>query len=189
MDDLPPTPGQTIGPFYGYALPYSRGHELVPPGHPRAVRLHGTVYDGHGVPIPDALLELRQADESGTVPVADGSLSRDGMVFTGWGRCGTDPAGQYAFISVEPGPTAPDAAPFFAVTLFARGLLDRLFTRVYLPGDPAKLARNALLSQLSEQRRQTLLAVRDGDGSLRFDIRLQGDGETVFLTFPQQAGR
>jgi protocatechuate 3,4-dioxygenase, alpha subunit len=152
VGDLPPTPGQTIGPFYGYALPYSRGHELVPPGHPRAVRLHGTV-------------------------------------FTGWGRCGTDPAGQYAFISVEPGPTAPDAAPFFAVTLFARGLLDRLFTRVYLPGDPAKLARDALLSQLSEQRRQTLLAVREGDGSLRFDIRMQGDGETVVLTFPRQAGR
>src|SRR5579859_1279404 len=119
MSALPVTPGQTIGPFYGYALPYSRGHELVPPGHTRAIRLHGTVYDGQGVPIPDALLEIRQADETGTVPVADGSLRREGMVFTGWGRCGTDPAGRYSFITVEPGSTAPGAAPFFAVALFA----------------------------------------------------------------------
>jgi protocatechuate 3,4-dioxygenase, alpha subunit len=87
MSDLQAaTPGQTIGPFYGYALPYERGHELVPPAHARATRLHGTVYDGHGMPIPDALVEIRQADESGTVPVAEGSLRRDGMVFTGWGR-------------------------------------------------------------------------------------------------------
>ena len=186
MSDLQATtPGQTIGPFYGYALPYERGHELVPPAHARATRLHGTVYDGHGMPIPDALVEIRQADESGTAPVADGSLRRDGMVFTGWGRCATDPGGRYTFTTVEPGPVSMGAAPFFAIVVFARGLLNRLFTRAYLPGDMDALSKDALLSSLDDGRRETLIAVREPDGSLRFDIRLQGDDETVFLTFPR----
>jgi len=179
------TPGQTIGPFYGYALPYERGHELVPPAHAGATRLQGTVYDGRGVPIPDALVEIRQADELGTVPVAEGSLRRDGMVFTGWGRCGTDSGGRYAFTTVEPGPASTGAAPFFAVVVFARGLLNRHFTRAYLPGDMDALSKDALLSSRDEGRRETLIAAREADGSLRFDIRLQGDDETVFLTFPQ----
>ena len=179
------TPGQTIGPFYGYALPYERDHQLVPPAHPQAVRLHGTVYDGRCMPVSDALLEVRQADRSGVVPVVAGSLRRDGTMFTGWGRCATDPGGRYSFTTVEPGPVREGAAPFFAVTVFARGLLNRLFTRAYVPGDTGALAADPLLSGLDEDRRQSLLAVREPDGSLRFDIRLQGDRETVFLTFPR----
>ncbi len=185
-ENLTATPGQTIGPFYGYALPYERGHELVPPAHPQAVRLHGTVYDGHGTPVPDALLEIRQADRSGVVPVVEGSLRRDGTVFTGWGRCATDPGGRYSFTTVEPGPAREGGAAFFAVTVFARGLLNRLFTRAYVPGDTQGLAADALLCGLDEERRQSLLAVREADGSLRFDVRFQGDRETVFLTFPRQ---
>ena len=73
-DQLVPTAGQTIGPFYGFALPYERGHELVPPGTPGMVRLHGTVLDGAGVPVPDAMLEIRQADPAGHVPAVEGSL-------------------------------------------------------------------------------------------------------------------
>src|SRR5690349_4933754 len=96
-----PTPGQTVGPFFGYALPYPRDNELVPPAHAHAVRLHGTVRDGHGAPIPDALVEIRQADAAGTVPAAEGSLRRDGMVFTGWGRCATDTGGRYSFTTLE----------------------------------------------------------------------------------------
>lgn len=184
-ENLTATPGQTIGPFYGYALPYERGHELVPPAHPQAVRLHGTVYDGHGTPVPDALLEIRQADRSGVVPVVEGSLRRDGTVFTGWGRCATDPGGRYSFTTVEPGPVREGGAAFFAVTVFARGLLNRLFTRAYVPGDTRGLADDALLCGLDDERRQSLLAVREADGSLRFDIRFQGDHETVFLTFPR----
>ena len=182
---LTATPGQTIGPFYGYALPYERDHELVPPAYPKAVRLHGTVYDGHDVPVPDAMLEIRQADGSGVVPVVEGSLCRDRTVFTGWGRCAVDLGGRYSFTTVEPGPVGAGAAQFFAVTFFARGLLNRLFTRAYVPGDIDALAGDALLSSLDEGRRETLVAVRERDGSLRFDIHLQGEDETVFLAFPR----
>jgi protocatechuate 3,4-dioxygenase, alpha subunit len=179
---LQATPGQTIGPFFHYALPFERGHELVPPASPGAVRLHGAVLDGEGRPVPDALLEIWQADASGRVPQAEGSLRRDGTVFTGWGRCATDQSGRYSFTTIEPAATRTGVAPFFAVTVFARGLLNRLFTRAYLPG-PA-CAGDPLLAGLDPQRRATLVAAREDDGSLRFDVHLQGDRETVFLTFP-----
>jgi len=178
------TPGQTVGPFFGYALPYEKGEQLVPLGHPRAVRLHGVVTDGAGAVVPDALLEIWQADEQGGVPTADGSLVRDGYTFTGFGRAAVDNAGHYTFTTLNPGPTEPGKAPFIALTLFGRGVTNRLFTRVYLPEDAEALASNPLLSSLPEQRRRTLIAEREADGSLRFDIRLQGEGETVFLTYP-----
>ena len=177
------TPGQTIGPFFGYALPYERDHELVPPSHPGAIRLHGTVFDGDGTPVPDALIEIRQADASGRVPAVAGSLRRDGMVFTGWGRAAVDPAGAYSFTTIEPGPTG-GGAPFFAVVVFARGLLDRLFTRVYVPGHDEALAADPLLGSLDSERRAALIATRTDDGNLRFDIHLQGPAETVFLIYP-----
>jgi protocatechuate 3,4-dioxygenase, alpha subunit len=182
---LVPTAGQTIGPFYGFALSYERDHELVPPAAAGAVRLHGTVFDGNGVPVPDALLEIRQADPSGRIPRVEGSIRRDGTVFTGWGRCATDPGGRFSFTTLEPGRTDQGAAPFFAVSVFARGLLNRLFTRAYLPGDEQALAGDRLLGSVSPERRGTLVAGRDDDGSLRFDIWLQGERETVFLAFPR----
>ena len=186
--DLVATPGQTIGPFYGYALPYDGDSALVPPGHPDAIRLHGRVLDGAGNPVPDALLEIWQADPAGRVPREPGSLHRDGFTFTGWGRCGTDNAGRYSFTTLRPGPTKAGAAPFVAVTLFARGLLNRLFTRTYLPGDTddtrAALAADPLLSSVDASRRGTLVAVPDEHG-FAFDIRLQGEDETVFLAHPQ----
>jgi protocatechuate 3,4-dioxygenase, alpha subunit len=181
MSTLIATPGQTIGPFFGYALPFDRDSELVPPGSPGAIRLHGVVTDGEGVAVPDALLEIRQADADGVIPTATGSLHRDGWTFTGWGRASTDREGRYSFTTIKPGATQSGSAPFFAVTVFARGLLNRLFTRAYPPGD--QLASETLLSSLPDERRNTLVAVADEQG-LRFDIRLQGDGETVFLRFP-----
>lgn len=175
-----PTPGQTVGPFFHYALPYDEGPRLAPSGAADTIRLHGTVLDGAGAPVPDALLEIRQADASGRIPRNEGSLRRDGR-FTGWGRAATDAAGRYAFTTVEPAPARDGAAAYFAVTVFARGLLDRLFTRIYVPdrgldGDP-------VLGGLSGERRGTLIAVRDSDGDLHHDIHLQGQHETVFLTF------
>ena len=185
MSTLTPTPGQTIGPFFGYALPFERDNELVPPGTPGAIRLHGTVIDGAGAPVPDALVEIWQAGADGIVPATSGSLRRDGWTFTGWGRASTDPEGHYTFTTVEPVATKPDSAPFFAVTVFARGLLNRLFTRAYVPGD--RLEGDRLLGSLAAERRHTLIARRDADG-LRFDIRLQsgpdGAAETVFLRYP-----
>lgn len=180
---LAPTPGQTIGPFYGYALPYPGDSELVPVGHPDAVRLHGAVYDGAGQPIPDALIEIWQADEDGHVPRAEGSLRRDGYTFTGFGRTAVDDNGHYSFTTLQPGPTEVGAAPFFAMTVFARGLTNRLFTRVYLPVDEDAIAGDTFLRSLPEDRRSTVIAEVDDDG-FRLDLRLQGEGETVFVQFP-----
>lgn len=173
-----PTPGQTVGPFFGYALPYDGDSELVPSGSARAIRLSGRVLDGAGSPVPDALIELWQADADGVVPRAEGSLHRDGFTFTGWGRASTDNTGRYSFTTLTPGATGPDAAPFFALTVFARGLLDRLLTRAYLPGPATDGDR--LLATLPAGRRDTLVARPDEHGFV-FDIRLQGEGETVFL--------
>ena len=183
---LTPTPGQTIGPFYGYALPYDGGQHLVPPGRADAVRLTGRVLDGRGQPVPDALVEIWQADTAGRVVQEAGSLHRDGHTFTGWGRASTDNAGRYSFTTVRPGSTEDGRLPFIAMTVFARGLLNRLFTRVYLPADEADLAAEPLLASLPPERRATLVATDDGS-TLHFDLHLQGDQETVFLTFPRHA--
>jgi protocatechuate 3,4-dioxygenase, alpha subunit len=177
---LPPTPGQTIGPFFGFALPYAHDSALVPLTAPGAIRLHGHVYDGAGDPVPDALVELWQAGQDGVVPHESGSLHRDGYSFTGWGRAATDGAGHYGFSTVAPGATKDGEAPYLAVTVFARGLLDRLFTRAYLPGDDRALAADPLLASLPPERRYTLVARPDNHGFV-FDVRLQGEGETVFL--------
>ena len=182
---LVPTPGQTIGPFYGYALLFRDGQKLVDRAHPGSIRLHGTVYDGEGETIPDALLEIWQADEHGRVPRETGSLVRDGHTFTGFGRAAVDNEGHYTFTTVNPGPTDEGKAPFILMTVFARGLLNRLFTRVYLPEDAAALEADALLSSLPAERRSTLVATREANGDLHFDIRLQGAGETVFLEYPR----
>jgi protocatechuate 3,4-dioxygenase, alpha subunit len=184
MPELIATPGQTIGPFFGYALPYPGDRELVPRGAAGSVRLHGYVYDGDGNGVEDALLEIRQADASGAVPATEGSLHRDGYPFTGWGRSSTDTVGHYWFSTLEPGPTRPGGASLFAVAVFARGLLNRLFTRVYLPAGAAVLDADPLLSTLDADERRALVAVREADGGLRFDIHLQGPRETPFLTFP-----
>jgi protocatechuate 3,4-dioxygenase alpha subunit len=143
-----------VGPFFHHALAYPGDSELVPFGATGSVVLHGYVYDGAGVPVPDAMIEIRQADAAGAVPSAEGSLRRRGAAFTGWGRSCTDRTGRYWFS-----------------TVFARGLLDRLFTRIYLPGSTGAV--------------DGLVAEREDDGRLRFDIHLQGENETVFLSFPR----
>ena len=180
MSKLAPTPGQTVGPFFGYALPYDGGEALVPIGHPRAIRLHGTVYDGAGEPVPDAIIELWQADEAGELPQVEGSRARDEWVFTGFGRAPVDDTGHYSFTTIVPGASSEGSAPFFAVTIFARGLLHRLMTRAYLPLAHEAAAADPLLGSLPVERRETLI-VRPDEHGFVFDIRLQGAGETVFL--------
>lgn len=171
------TPGQTIGPFFGFALPYRGDAHLVPPGNQDAVQFTGRVLDGNGSPVPDALIEIWQPDADGHIVARAGSLLRDGFTFTGWGRAATDGTGRFTFATIRPG----GEVPFIAVTVFARGLLHRLFTRAYLPGHEP----DQLLASLPEHRRRTLLAVDDGP-NLHFDIRLQGAEETVFLSFTGQ---
>jgi len=184
---LVPTPGQTVGPFFHYGLPYPGDRDLVPPGSRDAVLLRGHVYDGAGTPIPDALVEIWQADPAGEIVQRPGSLRRDGWNFTGFGRASTSRDGSYSFSTLTPGPTEPGAAAFFAVTVFARGLLNRLFTRAYLPAEhqpsSGALAADRLLSSLPEERRGTLIAEAIPEGFV-FDIRMQGEDETVFLRFP-----
>ncbi|MEV6350235.1 protocatechuate 3,4-dioxygenase subunit alpha [Actinoplanes sp. NPDC051851] len=177
-------PGQTVGPFFHLGLEYPGQSDLVPPANPRAIRFFGTVRDGNGAPVPDAVIEIWQADPQGHIVRQPGSIKRDGWSFTGWGRAASDPDGIYSFSTLEPGPTEAGKPAFFAVTVFARGLLDRLFTRAYLPDDEAALAADPVLAALSPERRSTLITQRAEQG-LVFDIRLQGEGETVFLTYPR----
>jgi protocatechuate 3,4-dioxygenase alpha subunit len=172
VSTLPGTPGQTVGPFFRYGLEFDGGTELVPPHSPGAIRLSGTVYDGSGTPIPDALVEIWQASPDGTIPQVEGSFHRDGESFAGWGRAHVSDNGVYEFWTLLPD------ADFISVVVFARGLMDRLHSRIYLPG-----RSDAFLESLDADERTTLVAVATDDG-LRHDIRLQGDGETVFLAFP-----
>ena len=188
MTELACTPGQTVGPFFGLALPYPGGGDLVSEFGADAVRLHGTVYDGAGDGVPDALLELWQLDGAGAIPRAAGALRRDRSTgFTGFGRVATDAEGRYGFTTVTPGVAVRGNAPFFAIAVFARGLLNRLFTRAYLPdGD---VDADPLLACVDPERRATLLCAAEnasGRPGYRFDIHLQGPHETVFLTYRDQ---
>jgi protocatechuate 3,4-dioxygenase alpha subunit len=177
------TPSQTVGPFFGFALPYAGGPEVVPPWRPDAIAVRGRVLDGAGEPVPDALLEIWQPDTDGAIPRRPGGLARAGHGFSGFGRCGTDADGGYWFSTVKPGATGGGDAPYIAVLVFARGLLKPVFTRLYFPEDEAAHADDPLLAQVPADRRGTLVAAREGEREYRFDIRLQGEGETVFLAF------
>lgn len=179
MTRLTATPGHTIGPFFHYALPYAGDRDLVAPGTPGSLLLHGTVFGGDGLGVPDALVEVWQADADGRVVRESGSLRRDGHTFTGFGRASTDRTGRYVFTTLAPG-AMDGGLPFFAVAVFARGLTNRLFTRAYLPLDGANPDD---LLQAAAGRVDALVCVPDQRG-LKFDIRLQGEGESVFLTYP-----
>ncbi|MDT3395744.1 protocatechuate 3,4-dioxygenase subunit alpha [Streptomyces sp. B1866] len=183
----PPTPAHTVGPFFGYALPFPGGGQVAPQGHPDTIHLHGRVLDGAGEPVPDALLDFWQAAPDGSLAGAPGSMrrdpvtggfpGRDGIGFTGFGRVATDADGHYALHTLPPGRNA--GPPYVSVCVFARGLLHHLFTRAYLADGP-----DALLDALPAGRRATLIASEEPHRVYRFDIRLQGEDETVFLEFP-----
>jgi protocatechuate 3,4-dioxygenase alpha subunit len=165
MTDL--TPSQTVGPFLHIALPWVDGPFAASPDRPDAIAIDGRVTDGSGAPVPDAVIETWQT------PVDQ----------RGFGRCPTDKDGWYRIITVRPSPQ-PDRdgnveAPHVDVSVFARGLLRRLVTRIYFP-DATENATDPVLTSVDPARRGTLIAAAV-DGGYRFDIRLQGDFETVFF--------
>jgi len=177
------TPSQTVGPFFHYALPYDAGSRLVAGDAPGAIRLAGVVLDGDGAPVPDALVEIWHADTDGKFPEQPG-IYDEPTGFRGFGRCPTDADGRYEFVTVKPAgvPTADgDAqAPHIAMTVFARGMLRQVVTRVYFDDEPAANETDPLLRQVDPDRVGTLVAAR-AEGGYRFDVHMQGDRETVFL--------
>ena len=177
------TPSQTVGPFFGYALPYPGGPDVRAPWLHDAIRLHGTVSDGAGDPIPDAIVEIWGADAAGRPSTERGSFERDQHGFTGYGRAAVDRDGHYSFTTLKPGAASERSAPYLVVALFARGVLHHLFTRAYFDDEPEANAADPLLSRVDADRRDTLVARSDAPRSYRFDVRLQGDGETVFLDY------
>jgi protocatechuate 3,4-dioxygenase, alpha subunit len=156
------TPSQTVGPFYSIGLCRQNDHELVPPDDPDAILLRGQLIDGDGVPVGDGMVEVWQPVERR------------------WGRSGTHPAGDFTFSIAKP--AAPDGeAPHLEVYVFARGLLKHQRTRMYFPDEPDANAADPVLVALGEDDRARLVAASE-NGSLRFDIHLQGARETVFFS-------
>ncbi len=184
---LDTTPSQTVGPFLHIALPWADGPYVVAEGTPGAVRITGTLTDGAGEPVPDGVVEVWQADPSGRFAHPDDPR---GMVtvpggFRGFGRCHTDDAGRFWFLTVKPGPLPCDdggtEAPHLTVTVLARGLLKQLTTRLYFPDEAEANAADPVLRELPDGDRALLTAEPNDGGSLRFDIRLQGERETPFF--------
>jgi protocatechuate 3,4-dioxygenase alpha subunit len=180
------TPFQTLGPFFDFGLIIPNGEIVAESGAAgRHITIEGVVRDGAGAPLPDALIELWQADASGKYrsPSDPANTSAD-AAFDGFGRVATDGAGRFVFHSVMPGRVpGPDGrlqAPHVAVGVLARGILTRLVTRLYFEDEPSN-AEDAVLSLVPAARRATLLAKRLERDRYRFDIVLQGAGETVFF--------
>lgn len=185
------TPSQTAGPYFAYALtPAGRyaiadlaTNDLVTEDAAgERIRIEGRLFDGDGEPVTDAMLEIWQADGEGRYPGADPALSN--ARFKGFGRAECNAEGRYSFRTVKPGPVpGPDGAmqaPHINVGIFARGILRRLFTRIYFE-DEAANASDPILALVPAAARATLIAKQAGEGAYSFDIRLQGENETVFF--------
>ena len=181
------TPSQTVGPYLSIGLLREHiGSSLVPEDDPRAIRIRGSVLDGRGDPVPDGMVEIWQANEAGRY--ASPADTRDDVSleegFQGFGRSGTADDGWFEFVTVKPGTVPMEdgrlQAPHIVVGVFARGLLKRLVTRLYFPDEEGANAADPVLSGLEENEQATLIAQAE-DGGLRFDIRLQGDGQTTFF--------
>jgi protocatechuate 3,4-dioxygenase alpha subunit len=178
------TPSQTVGPFLSIGLPWPDGPEVVPPGTPGAIRIRGHLLDGAGAPVPDGLIETWQADPGGRFDHPDDPRGRV-PGFRGFARAPTDADGAWEIVTLKPGPVpGPDGttqSPHLAVSVFARGLLNRVVTRIYFADEPAANAADPVLTGIAgEAARATLLATPTADG-YRFDVHLQGPDETVFF--------
>jgi protocatechuate 3,4-dioxygenase, alpha subunit len=183
------TPSQTVGPFFAYALtpehygfaPLANNSVRTPDAEGVPVRIEGRIHDGSGSVIPDAMIEIWQADGAGRH--SNGRSEGSNNTFRGFGRCETK-GGNFWFETVKPGavagPRGSMQAPHINACVFARGLLKQLFTRIYFEGEPLN-AQDPVLNLVPEERQHTLIAKRAASGAYVFDIHLQGDKETVFF--------
>lgn len=182
---LQQTGSQTVGPFFHDGLIFG-GENILVNEQTRGERilLEGVVYDGDGVPVLDALIEIWQPDAQGWFNhPADPNQAKADKNFRGFGRAETAHGGKYTFKTIKPGALIAGAAPFINVRLFARGMLIHAVTRIYF-SDESATASDPLLQSMTPTRRQTLVAQRQEYGDLpayHFDIHLQGEGETVFF--------
>ena len=186
------TPSQTIGPFFAYSLTSAKdGRRLLVSNRVDSVsgtqiRVKGQVFDGNGEPVPDAMLEIWQADPEGRLAGANDGAN---IKFTGFARAATDQEGSFIFETVKPGRFHTSnnilQAPHISVIVFARGILTHLHTRIYF-ADETSNDNDPILAAIEDpNRRATLISVPESDGksytNYHFDIRLQGEGETVFF--------
>jgi protocatechuate 3,4-dioxygenase, alpha subunit len=183
------TPSQTVGPFYSIGLTDRIMNTLVSDNtEGQRIRIEGQVIDGDGKPVADAMVEIWQANAAGRYNPPDDKQEKPlDRSFTGWGRSGTDLKGVYFFDTIKPGPVpaseASVQAPHINMTVFARGMLAHAFTRIYFNDEPENES-DPVLNSISKERRHTLSASRreeSGKIIYRFDIRLQGENETVFF--------
>lgn len=193
------TASQTVGPYFAYCLTEAERYS----GHSVAsnrlvadatlgsrIQIEGRVFDGAGKPVPDAMIEIWQANAAGRYAHPEDTRGHAPLdhSFQGFGRAGTDAAGGYFFDTIKPGAVPGTAgspqAPHVNVVVFARGMLVHAYTRLYFSDEQSANAADLLLNSVPESRRRTLVAKRhesDGRIAYLFDIRLQGDGETVFF--------
>jgi protocatechuate 3,4-dioxygenase alpha subunit len=180
------TPSQTVGPYFAIGLPWAEGPHVVAPDTPGAFTIAGTVYDGAGAAVPDHLIETWQPDPEGRFADMHGHGGATEMEgFRGFARYGVeDGDGTFEIVTVKPGrvtePGGALQAPHIDVTVFARGMLHRVVTRIYFGDEEEANAEDPVLARVPADRRQTLIAAPE-NGGYRFDIRLQGPGETVFF--------
>lgn len=181
------TPSQTVGPFLHIGLQWTDGPDVVPDGTPGAFVVTGRIFDGNGDAVVDALVESWQADPLGRFDHPDDPRGATGPAvpgFRGFGRSETDATGRYRLRTVKPGrlpvPGGGVEAPHLDLSVFARGLLDRVVTRLYFADEADANATDPVLTSVDPARRATLVAQPDDDG-YTFDVYLRGPVETVFF--------
>jgi protocatechuate 3,4-dioxygenase alpha subunit len=187
------TPSATVGPFFLFGLvPSTVGRTdvitsnlVTPDASGERISVAGRVFDGDGAPVPDAVIEIWQADAAGRYAGATSASERPNAAFKGFGRAPTGPDGGFRFDTIKPGtvdgPDGKAQAPHIVVNVFARGVVKQLVTRIYFSDETAN-ATDPILALVPADRRATLIAQRDGGrAAYHFDIHLQGENETVFF--------
>ena len=186
------TPSQTVGPYFAYGLTPNGKYAwndafsnnlLTPDVSGERIRIEGFVFDGDGANVPDAMLEIWQADSQGRFSDPQDSRAQPNSSFRGFGRCGSGDEG-FSFETIKPGAVpgldGKPQAPHIVLAVFGRGMTMQSMTRIYFDDEPANVS-DEVMALVPADRRDTLIAKKTAPGVYRFDIHLQGDNETVFF--------